>query len=516
MVERLYLRDLLGFDEAELEFAPGLNVFTGPSGAGKSVLISALLGSFGIESTAAPSLCEVTLRRPESLQSEAFALDEEIVLKTIKKERLRRFIDAQSISAKALRELFSPYVRYLSVRDKGEFAPSQLLAYIDEVASQQEKGFAKRKKGFTKRFKRYKEKRERYEALLQMRRDKLDRAAFSRFDIEKIESVAPKVGELEALLEQKRTLSLIEKLREAADKASQLFRFEDAIARFYELSGRSSTTVDEALMQLKSDIAEVLEECEALEETDPEALLDRIAELNDLVRRYGSIEATLEALEQKRAELESIEHSDEEITLLERFLESETRELTVEAHALRELRIGYAEKIAERCNAYLGRLKLPELSFSFQEGELSETGIDLPVLRISQRSVSQLSGGEYNRLRLALLSAVATLGARSENGIVVLDEIDANVSGDESIAVAELVKLLSQQLQIFAISHQPHLSAVADRHFLVSKEEERSVVNALDAEARIAEIARIVGGERADKEAFDFAQKMVSSFYQEN
>jgi len=72
---------------------------------------------------------------------------------------------------------------------------------------------------------------------------------------------------------------------------------------------------------------------------------------------------------------------------------------------------------------------------------------------------------------------------------LILDEIDANVSGDESIAIAEMIAALSNAYQVFAISHQPHLAAKASQHILVHKSEGVSHAAVLDEKGRIAEEA---------------------------
>ena len=74
MIERIYLRDLVTFDEVELEFSNGLVVFTGPSGAGKSVFMSAILSSFGYSTQGAAALCEITLTKPDTLEHDVYEL----------------------------------------------------------------------------------------------------------------------------------------------------------------------------------------------------------------------------------------------------------------------------------------------------------------------------------------------------------------------------------------------------------------------------------------------------------
>jgi DNA repair protein RecN (Recombination protein N) len=121
-----------------------------------------------------------------------------------------------------------------------------------------------------------------------------------------------------------------------------------------------------------------------------------------------------------------------------------------------------------------------------------------------------LSGGEFNRVRLALM-ATTIPKKESKQGILILDEIDANVSGDESIAIAEMIAKLSKVYQIFAISHQPHLSAKAGQHIVVTKEGESSKVEILNDEGRVQEIARIIAGENPTSQALAFAKKLRST-----
>lgn len=94
----------------------------------------------------------------------------------------------------------------------------------------------------------------------------------------------------------------------------------------------------------------------------------------------------------------------------------------------------------------------------------------------------------------------------------MLDEIDANLSGKESMSVANVLKKLSLKYQIFAISHQPQLSSVADQHFLVTKNEQNnSCVRALERKERVVELARMVSGEDVSEEAMRFAKALLEN-----
>ncbi len=133
-------------------------------------------------------------------------------------------------------------------------------------------------------------------------------------------------------------------------------------------------------------------------------------------------------------------------------------------------------------------------------------GTDTVDVMLGASKTNTLSGGEFNRVRLALMAA--TIQEGKGEGVLILDEIDANVSGDESIAIAAMITKLSKVYQIFAISHQPHLSAQADQHIVVTKEGNKSQVIQLSEEGRVHEISRIIAGENPTKEAMEFAKKL--------
>lgn len=137
--------------------------------------------------------------------------------------------------------------------------------------------------------------------------------------------------------------------------------------------------------------------------------------------------------------------------------------------------------------------------------QCKKNGSDELEISLKDSKISTLSSGEYNRLRLSVLAAEQ----RSDSGVLLLDEIDANLSGEESEGVAKVLQSLSTSYQIFAISHQPHLPSLADSHFLVQKQQEGSVMSELDEEGRVREIARMISGSNLSQEAIDFARKKL-------
>ena len=506
MIERLYLRELVTFDEVELEFHKGLVVFTGPSGAGKSVLMSAILGSFGHSTQGAASLCEVTLSKPQKLISDVYELEDEVTLKTLKKEKLRYFIEGQNISKKALNEMFNPYVQYLSVRDKSGFESQRLISMLDSSLLSKDKGFKKLRKEYVKRYSNYKEK------ALELAKIKEDEAKlaelieFATYEVDKIEKINPVVGEDEELMQVKKQLSRIDKIKASLSTAMDIFTAESAVEEVYKLLDKDASVFVDAMNQVRADFEETEHLASELEEMDVEDILDRLSDIAALQQRYGSIEEAIIYKDLKKKELAGYENIEQDKSMLESFLSMEYVELSTLARQISLSRKKEAVSLESVLEGYLKTLKLPALSFMFESQSLEVSGTDVLDVMLGTSKTNTLSGGEFNRVRLALMAS--TIEETEGQGVLILDEIDANVSGDESIAIAELIQKLSHVYQIFAISHQPHLSAVADQHIVVTKDGDSSQVIELSSEGRVHEISRIIAGENPTKEAMEFAKKL--------
>ena len=509
MIERLYFRDLVTFKEVELEFDQGLVVLSGPSGAGKSVLMSAILSSFGYSTKGAASLCEINLSKPLSLKSGAFELEDDMTIKALKKEKLRYFIEGQNISKKVLNKMFEPYVKYLSVRDRDEFDSETLLKMIDDELTAKDKVYRKYLTEYKKRYTNYKDKADQLNKIKEDEAKLAELIEYANYEIEKISSIDPQVGEKEELLKVKQQLSRIDKIKDALNAANEIFMSESSVEEVYKLLDKDVSLFSEMMNQLRSDFEDTEILANELEEVNIEEVLGRLGDLSTLKNRYGSIEEALAYKEAKIQELAGYKNIEQDKSMLESFLNIEFTELNIIASRLSQSRKREAKVLEEVLKGYLEMLKLPALIFNFELNSLNSSGIDSVDVMLGSSKTDTLSGGEFNRVRLALM-ATTIPKKESRQGILILDEIDANVSGDESIAIAEMIAKLSKAYQIFAISHQPHLSAKAEQHIVVTKVGESSRAEVLNNEGRVQEIARIIAGENPTPQALEFAKKLRS------
>ena len=331
---------------------------------------------------------------------------------------------------------------------------------------------------------------------------------FAEFEIEKIESVNPKVGEDEELLKVKHQLSRIDKVNDALESASGIFSFEESVSEVYRLLDKDDSTFSDMMNQVRADFDDIELLSDELAEVDIEAVLDRLEKIATLKNRYGSIEEAVTYAKEKRKELLGYKNIEQDKSMLESFLNMESIELSTLAGQISLARKKSAITLEKLLKEYLLELKLPALKFIFSSMKLNDCGQDVVEVDLDGSTASTLSGGEFNRVRLAIM--VVALSGVKEGGVLILDEIDANVSGDESIAIANMIAKLSVVYQIFAISHQAHLASKANQHLLVSKSDGISEVTILDKSGQVVEIARIIGGEKPNDEALSFAKKLLN------
>ena len=508
MIRRIYLKDCLSFNEVELEFKNGLNIFTGPSGAGKSILMQSVLSLFGL-SDVKYKLGEVELDNFK-FSNEIYDIDfnDDIVIKSIKKDKVRFFLNNQSISKKNLNEFSKKLIKHLNLKDTSEFDSSKLIDFLDKLASKNKKEFKQLKEKFDILFDEYQKIKKELKKILEDENKLEDLKEFAKFEINKIEQINPSIDEYSELNLIKKRLSKKEKIEVAMKKASGIMEFNQNVTSVLELMEVDSSFFDEAMNELTSIFENFNDTLYELEDVNIENVLDRIEKLASLQKRFGSIEECLKYKEEKKLELESYENRYFQKEKLEKRYDTVAEELTILSVQISKYRKETSLILENKINQYLKFLYLNNAKIIFVEKELDQYGIDNILFELNSVTLETISSGEYNRLRLALLTSMSEFDI-VENGILFLDEIDANLSGKESDAISKVLVKLSSSYQIFAISHQPQLTSSANQHFLVDKNNGISKVKLLNNKERINEIARMISGENITNEAINFAKDLL-------
>jgi len=508
MIDRFYLKDFLSFKEVDLEFEKGLVVFTGPSGAGKSILMDAFLSLFGYKDAKA-ALGETSISSA-GITNEAFDIDEndDIIIKEIKKEKVRYFINNQSISKKNLFAFSHNIVKHLHFRDVSDFQSAKLITFLDKLCVIKSKKFQKLKEDFESTFLEFSNVKAK---LSKIRQDELkieDLKEYAKYEIEKITAIDPAVDEYEELNRIKKQLSRKDKIEDAIKKASVIFDSSNAVSTALELMEVDPGFYDESINELNNIFEGFNDTLSELEELDIENVLDRIEKLSSLQKRFGSIEEALVYKDEKQKELDSYENITFEKSLLEKQELELFNSCEKWAKELTKKRNDASKVLEEKINYYLEFLYLSNAKITLEDKTLDVSGGNTVIFELNGVNLDTISSGEFNRLRLALLTSMSGFEI-VQGGILFLDEIDANLSGKESNAIANVLSTLSKTYQIFAISHQPQLTATADQHFLVDKKDGVSTVRVLNKDEKIEEVSRMISGEDITKEAREFAINLI-------
>jgi DNA repair protein RecN (Recombination protein N) len=245
-------------------------------------------------------------------------------------------------------------------------------------------------------------------------------------------------------------------------------------------------------------------------ELDP-ARLDEVRRRRDLLfrltKKYGAtLGEVIETGRAARAELDLVDSAGLDLRTLEEREREAERSLVERATALTVARTAAAERLGAAVDEVLPDLGMPDGHFFVAlvpSRDIGPDGAESVEFRVSlnvgheERPLARVaSGGELSRVMLALKTILARL---DRVPTLIFDEVDAGIGGRVGLQVGETMRRVASYHQVFAISHLPQIAARAHHHILVSKGARGGVTTAdvtvLDGEPRVAEIARMLGGD---------------------
>jgi DNA repair protein RecN (Recombination protein N) len=560
VIRQLRVKNLAVIDELDVELGPGLNVLTGETGAGKSVLLSAVAMLCGRRVSA-----EV-IRTGESQASVEAILDSPLLAKRAvelgfadPEDETRELLVARTISARGRGKV------HVNGRLSTVTLLAELMADALEIVSQGEHQRLVRPEVQTELVDAYgglaplaEELRQGYRSWhavaaelhdrIARREERARREDQLRFEIEQIERVGPKLGELAELEREHARLAHVDRLAQGVSQALDTLQSEGGAGEALVIA---LGAVSEAA-QLDPDLAETAEglrragvELEeavlalqrygAALEADPSRLAaveGRLGEIGRLQARYGAdVEEILAHRDRAREELERIGGGEARGERLERELAEAARELSTRAARLDKARRQAGNEIAAAVQKQLRGLELRKAEFQVRfeklnpktpEGWEAPSGPRGPALASfvfsanpgeePRRLRDVASGGELSRLLLALRNV---LRDADEGRILLFDEIDAGVGGRSARRVGERLRSLGRVHQILCITHLAAIAALGETHYNVQKRTRggRTVtaIGPLEGEARVDEIARLSGGGRVTAAARAHARELLSA-----
>lgn len=543
-LKRIALRDFVIVRELELELAEGFSVLTGETGAGKSILIDALqlaLGARAEASVVREGAARAEISAEFDLPSALVPWLEEAGFEAGDSLLLRRSIDSQGKSrawingstatATQLREAGEQLVDI-----HGQHAwqsltrPASVRALLDGYAGLDTARLQQLWAGWRTAQKTLADARAAQDSL-QRERERL------AWQVGEVDKLAPGDHEWDELNASHTRLSHAQALLDAAQAAQELLDGEEASARAGLAQALDALRGQEHLEPQFRDIADVLASSLAQLEDAAHSLqaylrktdLDpqRLAELDErmsswlsLARRYKRTPPELPALLASwKEELRKLDAAAD-LAALEAAEKKEHEAYLAEARALGKARAKAAPQLSKAVTQAMQGLGMQGGRFEVALEKLespSAFGLEDVAFLVAghagstPRPVGKVaSGGELSRIALAIAVTTSRIG---EAQTLIFDEVDSGVGGAVAETVGRLMKQLGRDRQVLAVTHLPQVAACADHHLVVAKQSQgkgvASSVAAVEGEKRVAEVARMLGGERLSGTTLAHAKEML-------
>ena len=557
MLLRMGIKNFALIEHMQLEFSKGITIFTGETGSGKSILmdaLSVLLGErashefirHGKDSFLIEGVFEVSTQSSlrNILESKNIDMEDDTLILSRKFSATGKSLilaNDQVIPLKALREIG------MHLADiHGQYSNQQLLVpdthhmYLDTYNESAIQAF----QAYSKAYEAYaKAKR----TLEQLREDSAQRAReldMLRFQIEEIEEAQLQKGEDTAIAEELERLDNYERLQSTVtncyegiysgrnpiidglhtvmSEVADLTKYDKEMESIAELLQSSYYQLEEAGQALDR-----YRDAISYDEERYYYLQERDTLLYNLKRKYGeTIEDILAYEDRAQQRLEVLESDESEETTLVAELQSLETTARTELATLEKVRQRHHKEITDALHSNLAKLGMEKSRMEFAiEGTdtltpLGATRIELLFSANTGEALLPLhkvaSGGELARIALAFKSVFH----RATEKTLVFDEIDVGISGDIALQVAKQILRLSDQNQVFCITHLPQTASVAKQHYHLHKQEEEgrtiSKVTILSEEEHIGQIARMMSGQSFSETALQTAKEMIHYFQQES
>jgi DNA repair protein RecN (Recombination protein N) len=553
MLTHLQIRDFAIVEAVEIELRRGFTALTGETGAGKSILVDALLLAVGGRADSGAvrhgaERAEVTASFAVTGNAQALAwLDEQqvghdgeaVLRRNVSADgRSRAYVNGQAMPVQALRALGELLV---DVHGQLEFQSLSRRGYQRDLLD--DSGDLGAELGAMRSsFRRWRELDLERQAFEQRGRDRNDRLDLLEHYVAELDALDPKPGEPQALAEERRRIAALGRLAEgtaqvesllagdAGDVAAALGRAQGVMRQLASLDPSLADTerlLEDAAIACREAVSGLRRYGDALE-ADParqEWVESRLAALEAAARKHRIEVEQLPTLRQRLVEeLEQLRAGAVDLAELERRLLDAREERDAAARMLGAARRRAAQSLDARVTELMQCLGMPGGVFATSivardAGQTTEHGADEIEFLVSgnpgqpPRPLAKVaSGGELSRISLAL--QVATLHAL-HLPCLVFDEVDAGVGGAVAEMVGRQLRTLAASGQVLCVTHLPQVAAQAEHQVRVSKQTTgrttRTGLEPLDGEARVEELARMLGGAQITERTRDHAREMLEA-----
>ena len=551
MLTTLYIENIAVIEKTSIDFSQGLNVLTGETGAGKSIIIDSINAIMGqrtskelvrtgaktalvtaqfddVNDTVKAKLAELGYNNEDD--------DTLILQRTISATgKSSCKINARPASVTVLKEVAKNLINIHGQHESYElFSPDTHIDYIDSFGE------------LKNELEDYREKYKKYKALKKQlneansdesaRLHEIDLLTYQTTELFNADVQPDEIEQLEneriILMNSEKIFTLLNDSRELLDGDERTAGGIEAVesAMNYIQRAASLNADYESISESITDVYYNLRDCiESISdaadsvESDPQRLEEideRLDLLNRLTRKYGCECNEFPALAEKmQTRLEELLSYDKNRDQLEADYKESEYNARVSAQKLSSIRKKTAKVFSERVREEMSFLNMPNVQIvtQFENTDFYEKGTDKVEFLISAnpgeppRPVAKIaSGGELSRMMLAIKTVLAST---EDIDTLIFDEVDTGISGSAAQKVGLKLKEVSKSSQVLCVTHQAQLAALADAHYLISKQVEDgrtfTQVKLLDFDGRKHELARIIGGVNITDAALAHAESML-------
>ncbi len=549
MITSLSIKNYALIEKLAIDFSKGFSIITGETGAGKSII----LGALGLVLGKRADLTSLKNKEEKCVIEAHFEIskynlkpffeendldyepDTIIRREILPSGKSRAFINDSPVNLQELQELSLFLIDIHSQQQTQELSEEQVqFQIIDAIAKNQEDILV-----YQMHLRTHKAANSKLNALLKKQAEAVKEQEYNTFLLQELMDAKLKSGEQEVLEADFEKLNNVEIIKEAIGKAlaianeeqiGVLFNLNEIKTSLQRIASFSQEyhSLSERISSLTIEFNDVTEELNRSSErlvNDPEQLnliSQKLQLIFNLQKKHQvtTVDALLTIQTKLDDSLLEIGNIDDEIIALKNTIEDNVVLLDSVSNQIYQRRLVSIPVLSEKLVTILATLGMPNVRFKmdlnptatyFQNGKeelqflfSANKGTDFGLLK------KVASGGEMSRIMLAVK---AILAQYSKLPTLIFDEIDTGVSGEIAIRMGEIMKEMSQEMQIFAITHLPQIAAKGEAHFKVSKatvgEDTQSELKLLSTEERIVEIAQMLSGAVVSDSALNHAKALL-------
>lgn len=548
MLTNIHVKNFAIIDEADIDLADNLNIFTGETGAGKSLLLGALNMALGartpkdiVSSSADFALSELTFTNVSSevkrlLENEGFSAEDEVVIskKLLNTGRSVIRVNGETSSQSFVKELAGVLIDIYGQNEHQSLLKKEnQLGIVDEFSGE-EAGSLKVK--IREEYKKYSELKKEYEGLSGDEKSRKRRIDLLEYEIDEIESAGIKDGEEDELKDRHKLLAnarLIQEglmeahsltdgdgkasdlLGEAIRAISRISEYDDKLGAIYDALSDIDSCLGDAVRDISDYMENLPDDRQEMEEVE-----ERLDLISRLKSKYGSsveqINKYLSEAKQELDKLNDFEGYSEKLKTDYAKIQSSLEKLCSKLSKVRE---EAALKLSKQISLSLAELNFNQTEFKIvisQKEGFHPDGKDECTFMMSMnpgepiRPLNEVaSGGELSRIMLGIKSVMA---GRDSVGTLIFDEIDAGISGRTAQKVSEKLSKIASEHQVLCITHLAQIASMADNHYEISKQvtdgRTKTSIRKLEDNEIKNELARLIGGAELTDKVYESAVEM--------